>query len=615
VKEGMMMKKIILLLLMLLSFGLVACGNKQEQALEELLKTVSLPSELVGDLELPATYSNQKLTATATWTSSRPEILSDTGVVTMGLKDEAVVLTLQLALPDARVTRQFAVLVKGRESHLQDILDTISIPSEVTGNLDLKTSYSLAGITAQATWQTTASRVISQTGVITPTVSDQMATLILKLSLEDASVTKHFDIVVKGSEDFLILYAIFNNQVVFENRELSENTTFPTSFTLDNKTATAVWTSSNEAVLEADGTIHPTSEDVEVTMTLNLSYGYASRTEQFTFIVLLDPATSPVNTWHFASVWTEPIAGEALDPATPNCFAGAVYRKVVSSEDYWLGIEAVVTIPEFTPDSQRFDDTKLSYYLDNSSLYLGGHANYESDVGIGWSIAYENPLSSTLSHSGIAFRPFWRYITRKEECPNNNCYRNADVRDYEYYYYPGDKIRMSVFCPKRGYLQMRIELLELTKNTKFIHARDAYNLGENFNRIFITPMFPSEGMGAVKTEFKRVNAIDQVANEGKPTLTTNAKVENAIWHEVYLYRKINEVIYKVPMTENRSAHMRCPLGSNVNGNFSNAFIITYNNVDRTLGGEEVTINPRNGTGKLYNTKAILPKKEDYELAV
>jgi len=118
VKEGMMMKKIILLLLMLLSFGLVACGNKQEQALEELLKTVSLPSELVGDLELPATYSNQKLTATATWTSSRPEILSDTGVVTMGLKDEAVVLTLQLALPDARVTRQFAVLVKGRESHL-----------------------------------------------------------------------------------------------------------------------------------------------------------------------------------------------------------------------------------------------------------------------------------------------------------------------------------------------------------------------------------------------------------------------------------------------------------------------------------------------------------------
>lgn len=609
------MKKIVLLLFMLLSLGLVACQDRNAEALENILNSITMPEVLYEDLNLPSFYSDKDLVASATWTSSKPEILSNEGKITLGTKDEQVVLTLRISFDDEQRSRQFVMIVKGKESHLQGILNSIVIPNEVTSNLDLKTSYTKNGVTALASWQTTASKVITKEGVISPTVNDQTATLILELTIGEVSTTKHFDVVVKGSEDFLILYVIFNSQVVFPNRELTDNINLPTAYTLDGKTATAVWTSSNEQVLEANGTIHPSTQDINVTLTVTLTYGYATRVEQFDFIVLLDPSNSPLNTWHLASLWTDPIANEAVDPVTPSCFPGAIYRKVVSSEDYWLGIEALVTIPEFTPDPQRFDDTKLSYYLDNSSLYMGGHANYESDVGLGWSIGYESSLSTTISRSGIAFRPFWRYITRKEECTNNNCYRNANVSNFEYYYYPGDKIRMSVFSPQPGYLQMRIELLELTTNVKYINAREAYNLGNDFNRIFTTPVFPSEGMGIVKTEFKRVNAIDQVANEGKATINTNAKVENAIWHEVYLYRKINETIYKVPMIESRSAQMKCPLGSNINGDFTNTFLITYTNVNRTLGGEEVTINPRNGTGRLYNVKAILPKRDDQNQAV
>lgn len=591
---------------------LVACHNNDTKILDDIIKTISIPQELSEDITLLDSFTDGENVAAAIWESSRPEVISNTGVITIGLKDQQATLTLKLTLGAQQVAKQFSIIVKGRESHLQTILNSIIIPSEITGNLDLKTSYTVNGVTAIASWQTTASTVITKEGVITPTVNDQTATLILELAIGETKVTKHFDVVVKGSEDFLILYAIYNSQVTFPNRELTSNLTLPLSYTLDGKTATAVWTSNNEAALEANGTIHPSSQDIEVTLTLELTYGYASRIDQFTFTVLLDPSTAPINNWHLATVWTDAIANEAVDPVTPSCFPGAIYRKVVSSEDYWLGIEAIITIPEFTPDPERFDDSKLSYYLDNSSLYMGGHAIYESDVGLGWSIGYESSLSSTISRSGIAFRPFWRYITRKEECTNNNCYRNANVSDFEFYYYPGDKIRMSVFSPLPGYLQMRIELLEETNNIKYLNARSAYNLGDNFNHLFATPIFPSEGMGVVKTEFKRVNAIDQVANEGKPTLNTNAKVENAIWHEVYLYRKMNDIVYKVPMTQSRSAQMKCPLGSNINGDFSNTFSISYTNVNPALGGEEVTINPNNGTGRLYNLKTILPKKDEQE---
>jgi hypothetical protein len=242
---------------------------------------------------------------------------------------------------------------------------------------------------------------------------------------------------------------------------------------------------------------------------------------------------------------------------------------------------------------------------------MGGHSYYESDVGIAWMIGHTDNVSATISRSGIAFRPFWRYITTQESCTNNNCYRNANVSDYEFYYYPGDTIQMSVFSSRPGYLQMRIELISLTTNPDYVNVREIYGLEAGFEKIFITPEFPSAGMGELKTEFKRVNAIDQVANEAKPTLNTNAEVLNAAWHEVYLYREIDGIIYKVPMTEERSASMFCPLGTNVNGDFSEAFIVSYEGVDKNLGGEVITLDPNNGTGRLYNLAFYLEKKEEY----
>jgi hypothetical protein len=496
---------------------------------------------------------------------------------------------------------------------LQMVLEQIEIPEIIEDDIELPTIYLVQGYEVVASWHSTASNTINSQGKVTPNVSDRQATLTVTLTYNEASLNKSFNVTVKGNEAFLLLFAVLNNRVQIPTDKITEDIDLPTEYQMDGKYVIATWTSSNEAALSSTGEVTLIDQDVTITLSLVLSYQGITKTQTYTIVVGQDPTTLPENSWHLSEVYHGVIPNESLKPSLPNCFAGAVYRKVVSSKDFWIGIEATITLPEFFVDQDRYDDEKANYYLDNASIYMGGHAYFESDVGIAWMIGHEDEYSSRLSRSGIAYRPFWRYITTQEVCTNNNCYRNASVSNYELYYFPGDKLRISVYSPKPGYMQMRIEVLETTTHPDYINKRDEYGLPEDFNRIFVTPIFPSAGMGELKAEFKRVNAIDQVANEGKPTINTNASVVNAIWHEVYLYRKIDDILYKVPMTNDRSVGMICPLGQNVNGDFSNAFIIDYEGVDVLKGGEIVTLNPNNGTGRLYNLFIYLNRKEEYEL--
>lgn len=490
------------------------------------------------------------------------------------------------------------------EDTLKTLMDSIEIGPEVTSNLELPSEYEIDGQTVEAAWHSTASKVITSEGVITVTTQDQSATLILTLTLHNASLQKQFDVVVKGSTDLLLLFAVVSNQMRFGTFNLEEDIDFPTTYVQDGKTIDAQWTSSVPESLTSSGEITRGDTDVVVVVTVTLTLHDAVRTEQFTFTVKQHPESLPINWWHTTPVWTSLVPNETIKPHTPNCFAGAIYRKVVSNRDYWLGIEGTVTLPDVTLDPQRVDSTKPSYFLDNPSIYMGGNARYESDIGLSWMIGYYDDNKAGFTSQGIAFRPFWRYITQKEDnC--TNCYRNANVNDFEYYYFPGDTVKMSVIAPTPGYMQMRIELLELTTHPDYKDVRvERYGLPEDFNRVFVTPIFPSEGAGNIPTEFKRVNAIDQVANEGKPTINTNSVIENAVWHEVYLYRKMDDVVVRVPFSSDRAAYMTCPLGSNVNGNFTNAFIINYVGLDQSLGAERITISPNNGTGRLYNISAI-----------
>ena len=306
-------------------------------------------------------------------------------------------------------------------------------------------------------------------------------------------------------------------------------------------------------------------------------------------------------------VFTQVIPNEAPKPDVPKMFDGAWYHKVVSAKDYWSGIEGTIVLPHVNINRYEgaFNSSVPVDYtaknLDNPSIYMGGTAYFESDVGL--SMKQVQLGTGAISVGAYAFRPFWRYMTTDEydiggydlingrryavssASPANqslkNCIGNWHYSDTQYYYLPGDKIRMIIFSPVKNYIQLQIQVIEKSTDPYSIKIRSEQNWKDPED--FFSPLFKSPGYGdpTVKSVYKRVNAIDQKANEGKATIETSTNVINAIWESVYLHRKIGNDIYRVPFNESRS--------SVINHSRTEAFIITP--INELTGGTVVTIYP------------------------
>ncbi len=253
---------------------------------------------------------------------------------------------------------------------------------------------------------------------------------------------------------------------------------------------------------------------------------------------------------------------EVKPAASAPCFPGAYYRKAASSFDQWTGIEAVVKLPNPHYDMSRTRPNGRP--LDNASVYLGGRAkDQEIDCGVNWEIIRE--ADGSVSTMGKAFRPFIR----------NEAWHSGPAKP-EYYYAPGDVIRMRVENTTDGKLLMRIDLLaraadadalikpvtEVDETTPVVASKPAR--GDNPNHLSTMPLdsissftstfdareFRVDGL----KQFKRVNGMDQSGNEGQPVQPTTTKITDAVWQQVWLLRGHE----RVPMTPKRFTDMRCP---------------------------------------------------------
>lgn len=249
--------------------------------------------------------------------------------------------------------------------------------------------------------------------------------------------------------------------------------------------------------------------------------------------------------------------GEVRPAASLSCFQGAYYRKVVSSKDYWLGISGKVLLPTITFDMDRVHPAKPQQFLDNPSVYIGGNmGGQETDIGLTWEIIRD--AQGNITADRRAFRPFLRRTSHVSG--QSATYENAPAES-AYYWYQGEEVVMSVQIVADGKLRFIVE-----------------GAGKRFEKDFDCAGFKQNSMG----DFKRVNAIDQVANEGKPVQATKARVENSIWKETNLFRKWNGNIVPVPVHSKRFTDMRCPKVNN--------FQIAASESDLKIGAETININ-------------------------
>ena len=272
-------------------------------------------------------------------------------------------------------------------------------------------------------------------------------------------------------------------------------------------------------------------------------------------------------------------------------FQGAYYHKVVSPIDFWIGIEGEVKLGELTNDPERFNLDGLGRFMDNAAVYMGGKGEMEADCGLGYNLCYENADTSKtldLSSPKIAYRPFWRYIYNVREaslCQTDvksiNSWNNTDPKQLQYYYFPGDIIRMKVYSPLPNYLQLRIELVKPTDILKYVEMRKRFNLVNNLPSDFYSPLFYSAGHSLKPVEFKRVNSIDQYGNEGRPIQMTKAAVSEATWYNCYLYKEKDGDIFKYPFTKELQMIINAP----------NDSVFSIYNYHSEEGGEKISINP------------------------
>ncbi len=216
---------------------------------------------------------------------------------------------------------------------------------------------------------------------------------------------------------------------------------------------------------------------------------------------------------------------EVTPLSSSPCFNGAYYRKAVSSYDLWTGIGGLVKLgtPKFDEDRKRQDKNQ---YLDNFSVYMGGNAGgkFEVDAGLSWEFTVDE--SGKKSEKRNAFRPFWRTKTW-----------NAAPAKKEFYFYPGETVQMAILVagPKK------LRLIISDGKTKTFQTE-----------------FEAEGFVAgLPRQFKRVNAIDQFGNEGKPVQPTKAEITGAEWLQTILIRGEGASAQQLPMNSARFTDMRC----------------------------------------------------------
>ncbi len=240
-------------------------------------------------------------------------------------------------------------------------------------------------------------------------------------------------------------------------------------------------------------------------------------------------------------------AGEVVPAASIPCFPGAYYRKAVSSFDVWTGIAGLVKLGTPKVDENRLGE-QTKQPLDNFSVYMGGNAGGKSEVDAGLSWEFTLDENGKRSARRNAFRPFWRAKTW-----------NSAPNEKQYYFYPGETVQMAVLVAGPNKLRL---VISDGKSKTFQTEFDAEGFAPNIPR-----------------QFKRVNAIDQVANEGKPVQPTRAEIIGAEWLNTVLLRGAGADAKQIPLDKTRYTDMRC----------ANESHIVVTTTDAAKGAEKIDI--------------------------
>ena len=252
-------------------------------------------SSVTKNLTLPATGIDS---STITWVSDNTGVVSNAGVVTQPLtQDASVTMTATITVGLASDTKAFPITVKAQMTDAQAVAAAKAAlaiaygsgdsASSVTKNLTLPAT----GLdTSTITWVSSDASVVSNAGVVTqPLTQDASVSMTATITVGSASDTKLFPITVKAqmTEAQAVAAAKAALAITYASGDsassVTKNLTLPATG-LDNSTIT--WLSSDSSVVSNAGVVtQPLTQDASVTMTATITVGSASDTKLFPITV------------------------------------------------------------------------------------------------------------------------------------------------------------------------------------------------------------------------------------------------------------------------------------------------------------------------------------------
>ena len=347
--------------ILLTSLVLVACGDSDQDLVDEALNTVAITygsgdkqDSVTKNLTLPQTIGE----VTVTWTSGNPNVITNAGVVTRPEEDTEVTLTATLTLGDAEESVQIKVTVKAAEAVTtpEEALAAIEITGdtvELVGSVYETTSDIVLPATSlglNITWTTSNANYVAIDGSVTRPnfgIADQVVTLTATINGEEAQ----FLVKVLAFTEKPVSQILDEAKVALLLDGISGGvaTDLDLPATVGSQGVTVTWSSSDAAVIANDGTVtRPAmgSDDVTVTLTATLSLSGESVTKEFEILVLAN---------------VEP----TLYASVADVFANASAGDFVKVED--------VTVFGWTSDTYFFGDSTgtLAVYGSTQTVEVG----------------------------------------------------------------------------------------------------------------------------------------------------------------------------------------------------------------------------------------------------
>ena len=162
--------------------------------IEKAAATITMPEVVSKNIEYIKSFEYEGKTISVTWKSDKTTSISNFGVVKLGYNEEIVKLTAIFTCEEESFTKIYEIIVPAipLEERFDKSLKEIEIPEEVTGNIDLLTSFYDEEM--KATWSSSHPAIISNEGIYSSPKEHTIVTLTVKLEVGGNTMEKSYEV-------------------------------------------------------------------------------------------------------------------------------------------------------------------------------------------------------------------------------------------------------------------------------------------------------------------------------------------------------------------------------------------------------------------------------------